>query len=178
MAATLELRLRGDGAFEAALGGLLRGFDNLEPLLESFGVSLESSTIERFDTETAPDGSAWQQSIRAKEEGGQTLTDSAQLRSSIHSEASNGSVRWGSNKIYARIHNEGFDKTVTVGSHSRTITQAFGRALPGGLVVQVASFERAMKMPARPFLGISAEDEAELVALTEEYAADLAGGAA
>jgi phage virion morphogenesis protein len=175
MAATLELRLRGDRAFDAALGGLLAGFDNLEPLMERFGVYLESSTIERFDTETAPDGSAWDQSIRAKEEGGQTLTDSSQLRSSIHAEPANGSVRWGSNKVYARIHNEGFDKTVTVAGHSRTITQAFGRALPGGLVVQVASFERAMKMPKRPFLGINAEDEAELVTITEKYAAEIGG---
>lgn len=175
MAATMQLRLRGDRAFEAALGGLVAGFDNLEPLAERFGVYLESATIERFETETAPDGSAWDKSIRAKEEGGQTLTDSSQLRSSIHSEPANGSVRWGSNKIYARIHNEGFDGTVTVGAHSRTITQAFGRQLPGGLVVQVASFERAMKMPKRTFLGINSEDEAELIALTEEYAAEIGG---
>lgn len=178
MAATMELRLRGDRAFEAALGGLARGFDNLEPLMADFGVYLESSTIERFDAETAPDGTPWQQSVRAKEEGGQTLTDSSQLRSSIHSEPANGSVRWGSNKIYARIHNEGFDGTVTVGAHSRTITQAFGRQLPGGLVVQVASFERAMKMPKRTFLGINAEDEVELLTLTELYAARVAGGLA
>ena len=107
---------------------------------------------------------------------GKTLTDSAQLKGSIHSEPANGSVRWGSNKVYARIHNEGFDGTVTVGAHSRSITQAFGRQLPGGLTVQVASFERHMNMPARTFLGINAEDEAELITLTEEYAADLAGG--
>ena len=173
MAATMDLRLQGDGRFELAIGSLIAGFENTEPLAEIFGVYLESSTIERFDSETAPDGTRWQQSIRAREEGGKTLTDSSQLRSSIHSEASNGSVRWGSNKVYARIHNEGFDGTVTVGAHTRTITQAFGRSLPGGLTVQVGSFERAMNMPARTFLGINAEDEAELIALAEDYAADL-----
>lgn len=165
MAATLELRLRGDGAFEAALGGLVRGFDNLEPLMEIFGVYLESSTIERFDTETAPDGSAWQQSIRAKEEGGQTLTDSSQLRSSIHAEAANGSVRWGSNKIYARMMNDG--GTIRAKGGGKLKFQ-----LPGGLGFR--SVEE-VTIPARPFLGINAEDEAELVALTEEYAAEIEG---
>jgi phage gpG-like protein len=175
MAATLELRLKGERAFEIALGGIVSAFDNTEPLAEIFGGYLESSTIERFETETAPDGTAWTKSIRAKEEGGQTLTDSSQLRSSIHAEPANGSVRWGSNKIYARIHNEGFDGTVTVGAHSRTMTQAFGRQLPGGLTVQVASFERSMKMPKRTYLGINAEDEAELIALAEDYAIDAGG---
>lgn len=165
MAATLELRLRGDRAFEAALGGLLAGFDNLEPLAERFGVYLESSTIERFDTETAPDGSAWQQSIRAKEEGGQTLTDSSQLRSSIHAEAANGSVRWGSNKIYARMMNDG--GTIRAKGGGKLKFQ-----LPGGLGFRSVD---EVTIPARPFLGINAEDEAELVALTEKYAAEIGG---
>lgn len=168
MAATLELRLRGDGAFEAVLGGLVRGFDNLEPLMEIFGVYLESSTIERFDTETAPDGSAWQQSIRAKEEGGQTLTDSSQLRSSIHAEPSSSSVRWGSNKINARMMNDG--GTIRAKGGGKLTFQ-----LPGGLGFRSVD---QVTIPARPFLGINAEDEAELVALTEDFAADLLGGAA
>ena len=168
MAATLELRVRGDGAFEAALGGLVRGFDNLEPLMERFGGYLESSTIERFDTETAPDGSAWDQSIRAKEEGGQTLTDSAQLKSSIHSEPSGGSVRWGSNKIYARMMNDG--GTIRAKNADRLRFR-----LPGGL--GFVSVDQ-VTIPARPFLGINAEDEAELVTLAEIYAADAAGGLA
>jgi phage gpG-like protein len=165
MAATMELRLRGDRAFEAALGGLVAGFDNLEPLAEIFGVYLESSTIERFETETAPDGSTWDKSIRAKETGGQTLTDSSRLRSSIHAEPANGSVRWGSNKIYARMMNDG--GTIRAKGGGRLTFK-----LPGGLGF------RSMKevtIPARPFLGINAEDEAELIALAEDYAADIGG---
>lgn len=168
MAATMELRLRGDRAFEAALGGLVAGFDNLEPLAEIFGTYLESSTIERFDTETAPDGSPWTPSIRAKQEGGQTLTDSSQLRSSIHAEAANGSVRWGSNKIYARMMNDG-------GTIRAKNADKLRFRLPGGLgFVSVDE----VTIPARTFLGINAEDEAELLTRAEEYAADAAGGLA
>ncbi|QDH35847.1 phage virion morphogenesis protein [Porphyrobacter sp. YT40] len=165
MAATMQLRLRGDGVMEAALGALVRGFDDLEPLAEIFGTYLESSTIERFDAEVGPDGQPWDKSIRAKEEGGQTLTDSSQLRSSIHAEAANGSVRWGSNKIYARMMNDG--GTIRAkGSGKLTFR------LPGGLGFRSVD---EVTIPARPFLGINAEDEAELIALTEDYAASLGG---
>lgn len=166
MAATMQLRLRGDRAFEAALGGLVAGFDNLEPLMADFGTYLESSTIERFDNETAPDGSAWDKSIRAKETGGQTLTDSSQLRSSIHAEPANGSVRWGSNRIYARMMNDG-------GTIRPKSADKLSFRLPGGLgFVSVDE----VTIPARPYLGINAEDEVELLNLTELYAARIAGG--
>ena len=165
MAATMQLRLRGDGVMEVALGALVRGFDDLEPLAERLGLYLESSTIERFDNEAGPDGQPWEKSIRAKEEGGQTLTDSSQLRSSIHAEPANGSVRWGSNKIYARIHNEG-------GTIRPKSADKLKFRLPGGL--GFVSVDQ-VTIPARPFHGINAEDEAELLALTEEYAAELGG---
>lgn len=165
MAATMELRLRGDGVMEAALGRIIAGFDNIEPLAEIFGTYLEASTIERFDTETAPDGSPWTPSIRARETGGQTLTDSSQLRSSIHHEASNGAVRWGSNKIYARIQNEG--GTIRAKGGGKLTFP-----LPGGLGFRSVD---QVTIPARPFLGINAEDEAELVTRAEEYAANLGG---
>lgn len=165
MAATLELRLRGEGAFEAALGGLLRGIDNLEPLMERFGNYLESSTTERFDTGTAVDGSQWTPSIRAREEGGQTLKDGGDLAKSIHNEPANGSVRWGSKSIYARIHQEG--GTIRAKGGGKLTFQ-----LPGGLGFRSVD---EVTIPARPFLGINAEDEAELLALTEEYAAEIGG---
>ncbi|WP_086733813.1 phage virion morphogenesis protein [Erythrobacter colymbi] len=168
MAATMELRLRGDRVFDKVLTRIVAGFEDSEPLMEIFGGYLESSTIERFDTETAVDGSAWDKSVRAKEEGGQTLTDSSQLRSSIHAEPAKGSVRWGSNLIYARIQNDGGVIRAKGGGKLRF-------KLPGGLGFRSVD---QVTIPARTFLGINAEDEAELLALAEDYAADLAGGLA
>lgn len=165
MAATMQLRLRGDGVMELALGALVRGFDDLQPLAEIYGTYLESSTIERFDAEVGPDGQPWDKSIRAKETGGQTLTDSSQLRSSIHADTANGSVSWGSNKIYARMMNDG--GTIRSKSGGKLTFR-----LPGGLGFRSVD---EVTIPARPFLGINAEDEAELLALTEEYAAELGG---
>jgi phage virion morphogenesis protein len=166
---SVEFRLETSGALaiERALAGLVMRFDDIEPLMSGIGVYLEGATIERFDTQSAPDGSRWSPSLRARTEGGKTLTDTSQLRSSITSEADSNSVAVGTNKIYAGIHQ--FGGTIRAKSAAGLRFQ-----LPGGL-----GFRRVMavEMPARPFLGLSSEDETEILAQVEDYARDAAGGA-
>ncbi|WP_067734488.1 phage virion morphogenesis protein [Novosphingobium naphthalenivorans] len=173
--AAFQLTAAGDHRIELALGGLVEAFGDLTPLMEGFGLTLESGVTDRFDTETAPNGSKWERSQRVKKHGGKTLTLSAQLRSSMHSIASSTRVETGTNKVYAGVHNDGFDGTVTVPTHSRTIDEAFGRPLRAPITFTVQSFERAMHMPQRQFLGLSSEDEAELLAQAEDYARDAWG---
>lgn len=168
------------------MAGLVVAFGDLSELMAGFGVTLESSTTDRFETETAPDGSAWQKSQRIldaeadEDETGtpKTLTLSGQLRASVHSIASSDRVELGTNKIYAGVHQDGFDGTVTVPTHSRTIDEAFGKPLRAPVTFTVQSFERAMNMPQRQFLGLSSEDEVELLAQAEDYARDAWDGAA
>jgi phage virion morphogenesis protein len=174
--ASVQLTSTGALAIERRLAGLVEAFDDLTPLMESFGVTLETSTTDRFDTETAPDGSSWTPSQRVKEHGGKTLTLSAQLRLSTHSIASAHQVEFGTNKVYAGVHQDGFDATVTVPTHSRTIEEAFGRRLKAPITFTVKSFERAMNIPQREFLGLSAEDEVELLAQAEDYARSALAG--
>ena len=160
MVARFELDIRGDAQAARALDQLAEAMGDLSPLAEIYGTYLESATIGRFDDETAPDGSAWSKSIRAREEGGKTLSDSGQLRSSITHNAFSDRVEVGSNKIYAGVHQDG--ATIRPKSADKL---AF--ALPGGLgFVQVDE----VTIPARPFLGLSQDDEVELAALTEDYA--------
>jgi len=177
MSVEFRLETTGAQAIERSLAGLVTKFGDIEPLMTDIGVYLESATIERFDNETAPDGSRWTPSARAKRDSGKTLTDTAQLRSSITSEASGSSVAVGTNKIYARIHQLGFDGTIQVKGHKRTIHEAFGRSLKAPVTFDVDPFERLLNMPARPFLGLSAEDETEILAQVEDYARDAVGGA-
>lgn len=167
MSAEFRLQSTGALAIERALAGLVARFGDLTPLMEGIGLTLESATIDRFDTETAPDGSKWKPSLRAKTEGGKTLTDTSQLRSSVTSEADATSVAVGTNKIYAGAHQ--FGATIRAKS-----AKGLRFALPGGL-----GFRRVMQveLPARPFLGLSAEDETEILAQIEDYARDAAPGA-
>lgn len=167
--AAFTLTTEGQRDIEMRLGALVRAGNELSTLMGDISHYLEQTTIERFDTETAPDGSKWTPSQRAKEEGGKTLTDSAVLRQSQRAIADADSVEVGSNIEYARVHNEGFDGTVKVGVHVRTVRQIFGRPLPGGLSFKVGPFDREMKMPQRQFLGLSSEDEEEILALTDDH---------
>ncbi|MBA4781169.1 phage virion morphogenesis protein [Blastomonas sp.] len=166
---SISARVQGSAAIDARLAALAAANGDLSDLMDGIGLYLETSTLERFENETDPDGKPWEKSQRAKDEGGKTLTDSSRGKSSITYDYSPSDVEIGTNVIYMRPHQYGMDEAVTVPAHTRTINQAFGRSLPGGLTIQVGAFERQMKMPKRSFLGINGEDEEEILALAEDY---------
>lgn len=134
-----------------ALSHLVRAGADLSPAMREIGAALEASTQIRFEREVDPDGARWIASLRAQEEGGQTLTDTARLRNSITWEANRDSVQVGTNVIYAAVHQFG----------------AFIRAKAGGyLKFKIGdrwSSKRQVKIPARPFLGISEGDRIEII---------------
>lgn len=152
---------------EHILDALLETSSDLSPLMERIGMALESSTIERFDDERAPDGSRWAPSARAQTEGGKTLTDSARLKQSIGYVAGSDQVEVGTNTVYAGAHQSPSGK---VRSHRRTITQAFGLPLRSPVEVMVPGHSR--DMPARKFIGLSGDDEQEIEALGRGYFAE------
>lgn len=160
MSAAFRLDTKGGREIELRLGALVAAFGDLTPLMDGFGLTLESATIDAFDTETAPDGTRWTPSLRARQQGGKTLTDTAQLRASITSQAGADSVEVGTNKIYAGVHQ--FGATIRAKTSKGLRFQ-----LPGGL-----GFRRVMEVeiPARPFLGLSAASGEELLAQAEDYA--------
>lgn len=176
MVASVEIRADGLSRVEQRLGDIAAHVEDMSELMDRFGLYLESSTIDRFDDETAPDGTPWEPSQRALADGGKTLTDSGLLRSSITYVAGRDQVEWGSNLEYARRHQEGFSGSEEVSAHERTIRTAFGRALPGPLTVNVGPFTRQANTPRREFLGVSMEDEVQLLGLAEDYLLEAAGG--
>lgn len=115
----------------------LEGFQMAE-LTDAAGAILESSTLDRFDTKTAPDGAAWVPWSKAYDDTRgdrhSLLVEEGDLRDSIASYSTGGAVHVGSNLIYAAHHHFGGDE---IGSG----------------------------IPARPYLGISDEDEIDLADL-------------
>lgn len=153
------------GAATAFAGLQAMGAD-LRPLLEDVGLELETSAVERFDTNVAPDGVAWPPSIRVREKGGRTLVETARLRDSIHYRVEDDAVEVGSNVLYAGVHQVG-----------ATIT-AKGEALHFQLATGAHVTVQSVKIPARPFLGISPADDVAIVEIAgEHYRAALGGGA-
>lgn len=118
-------------------------------ILDDFGKYLEDEAIYRFETETGPDGQPWQQSLRAKEEGGQTLTDDGHLRNSITHEATADKLEVGSARLYAAIHQ--FGGEIRPKTAKKLAFRIGGRLILADKVT----------MPARPFLGFTDADEQE-----------------
>lgn len=154
-----------DGDVRAALGRLLAAAEDMTPLMDLLGAHLTQTTRERFEDGKGPDGTPWPPSARATAQGGQTLVDSARLLGSIGHEAGRAYVEVGTNVIYAAIHQRG-----------GTIRARSGGKLKfriGGAFVAVDS----VTMPARPFLGVSAEDVAEIRLIVNDYLSGAAGAA-
>ena len=149
--------------FDSAIANGLRQLSDLTPLMERIGTNLETSVSERFKTGTGPGGIAWPVSIRARETGGATLVDKGHLRDSIVSEADAQSVRVGTNKEYAHVHQFGAFIEPTAADGDATAKLAF--TLPNGQFVMVDQVE----IPARPFIGFDAKDEADIGDTVEAY---------
>jgi phage virion morphogenesis protein len=148
-------------AVQAALNRLrsnLPSEGDMTPVMKSLGRVLLTGTQLRFRAGKAPDDQQWKASLRAALHGGQTLRDSGGLLGSITYEAGNGSVAVGTNKVYAAIHQFG-------GSIKAKGAKSLAFRLAGGGFAQV----RSVTMPARPFLGASDTDQAELLRVLQAH---------
>jgi phage virion morphogenesis protein len=139
---------------------------DLTPLMADIATYLESSTIERFETETDPKGKRWTKSIRAKVQGGKTLTDSGVGRQSIASDSNATQARVGTGLGYMIAHQLG----ITIRPKK---AKALRFQIPGGGFVMVAK----VTLPKREFIGLATEDREEILALTQDFVAAAAASA-
>lgn len=146
---SLNLTLTYDdlGVTAAAAQLTAMGRDLQSEILAPIGALLESTTLERFDTNVGPDGQAWEPSLRAKITGGRTLVDKGHLRDSIHYAVEADAVEIGSAHLTAGVHQ--FGATI----HAKT-GAGLNFMLADGLRVTVDT----VTIPERPFVGLSAED--------------------
>lgn len=129
--------------------------DRREPL-EAIGAAWESSTKARFESGTAPDGSPWKKSERARRDGGKTLVDTARLKGSITHKADGDTVEVGTNVEYAAAHQFGSQRA---GAHAVPLHLPSGADPTAGLII----------LPARPFIGINDDDYATFAEILEGF---------
>ena len=145
-----------DQAVQAAFTRLLKSGQDSQPLLASVGEIVLNSTRARFADEEDPDGNPWEPlkaSTRARKTKNpdRILTASGLLGgSSINIRAGRRQVEIGSSRLYAATHQFGAKKG-QFGSTQR------GAPIPWG------------DIPARPFLGLSAQDKEDIEATISDY---------
>ncbi len=177
--ARIEVQIN-DHAAIAGLNELIARGSDISPLMAMLGEKLADSTIDRFATSTAPDGSPWapnaHTAIRqaldrnkgsfSKRTGALTKTgkqiaagkkpligETRALSTTIHYQLlGRDTVVIGSGMVYAGTHQFGAKK----GAFGKTRR---GAPIPWG------------DIPARPFLGISARDEQTITNVINEYLA-------
>lgn len=166
-----------DRQFQAAMVELLARGRALEPAFKSIGEMMLRSTDQRFrdqvDQEGAPwlpISAAWRDEKQRRGHIQKILQMRGRLRGSVTYKASNDRVAVGSNVIYAAIHQLGGD----INQPERTQVLAFqgpatkpgrfiSRAKAGkakkAVTIRIATIKaRTISMPARPYLGLSADD--------------------
>lgn len=152
--------------------------DHKAELLESIGAVVESQTRRRIsDEKTAPDGTPWapwSADYAKTRHGNQSLLQGAgNLLDSIENQVQRSSVRIGSPLPYSGVHQDGFSGAVQVPAHIRRITQAFGKALAFPVYSSVGSFTRMMEIPQRQYLGLSSDNQTELLAVIGDFWQDM-----
>lgn len=153
------------------MSGLQSGLDELNgkltdmrPLWEGIGQAVVSETVQRFSKEQAPDGSRWEQSVRAKEEGGKTLTDRGHLRDSITYSLSATGVEVGTDMVYAAIHQFGGKTAPHVIRPTEKKAWKFGNVFAkfGNVFAKKVNHPGSV-IPARPFLGVGKKERAAIL---------------
>tara|TARA_R110001592_G_scaffold104697_1_gene294544 strand:- start:50330 stop:50776 length:447 start_codon:yes stop_codon:yes gene_type:complete len=141
----LKTEVKNLEAIDDAVAAMIAAAGDLTPVMDDIGASLVVSTQYRFEIGQGPDGVDWTASKRVEALGGQTLVDKTHLFSSMTHEPASDQVAVGSNMVYAAIHNFG-GKT--------------GR-------------NKSVDMPARPYLGIDADDETMIMEKLTAYLAEV-----
>lgn len=147
----------------AALDRLGAAMADPTPAMRSLGDYFMRSTRQRFQEGTAPDGSVWapKSPVTLARHPGKTqpLIRDGFLSRSISAEAFPDRVEWGSDRAYAAVQQFG------------AAQGAFGRTSRGGPIPWG-------NIPARPFLGISAEDEVAVLDIIDEWLTEAAAAGA
>ena len=158
------------GEIPSALAQVLGVLEKPRPLLQAIGEYGIDSTMQRFRTGKAPDGSAWAPksatTLARHPRGGRKplIGESRALSTTIAYQVGNKSVAWGSNQVYAAVQQ--FGATITPKKARRLMIP-----MPGGRVVGAAR----VTIPARPIVGFGAKDEEAARGAIEDWLAVVTG---
>ena len=158
-----SIRIEGD---TRAMLRKIRSFSEIDKksINAALAEGVRESTLERFKESKDPSGKKWKTSIRASSENGKTLIQSSQLRNSINSVSDATGFAVGTNAKHAATHQ--------FGEPGRTIRARKKKALRFMVDGKWVSKKQVrIRIPARPFLGLSDEDMREIKATVEDFIA-------
>ncbi len=168
MAGTCRLRLEGD---IRGLKKRIRQFSEMDKkrLNRVLSSVVRTSTLERFKRSRTPEGKRWQPSRRAQTEAGKTLIQSGILKNSIRKASNDSGFAVGTNNIYAATHQFG-DPGRRITIRAKTSRGLIFKI--GDQWIRKKQVTIRVRIPARPFLGLSEDDMAEIKGTVEDFFED------
>jgi phage virion morphogenesis protein len=135
----------------AALEDIAKALTDMTPLMREIGDALVASTTKRFGEGTAPDGTKWQPksatTLARSIDPRPLFGGSGSLSRQIFYEAASDSVLIGSDRPYAAM--------MQFGGTKEAFPHLWG------------------DIPARPFLGLSQDDESEIIEIISAHLTDM-----
>ncbi|KMK68571.1 phage virion morphogenesis protein [Puniceibacterium sp. IMCC21224] len=180
-----------DAELRAKLQDMIGRMDRPVGFFKNVGEHLLNSTRDNFESESSPDGVPWAQlkpaTVRARQKRKQTpikilqATKNTGLMASINHrtmEVGDGQVSIGSPKVYAAIHQLG--GTIKKAARQATIYQnydkrtdtfdpTFRRKSKSNFASEVTIPAHEITIPARPYLGVSAEDQEIIIEIADAW---------
>jgi phage virion morphogenesis protein len=135
-----------------ALEELHRRLGDLTTPFNDIAEYLHQSTDDRFKQKVAPDGSPWaplSAVTLARKKGTGILREKGTLQDTLRHQVTSTELAFGTDRPYGAVHQFGQKKGASGSSK--------GRAIPWG------------DIPARPYLGLSSDDETEVVHIIHDY---------
>lgn len=155
-----------DQAVREGLARLGRAAARPEAALKNIALHLVQSTVERVRQERSPDGQPWaplNPDYAAAKRGPGMLREMGNAGGMIASLSwellGGSSVEVGTNRVYARIHQLG--GVIRPKRADHLVFRLGGRTVVA----------RQVTIPARPWLGVSVDDQVEILAIVEHFIA-------
>jgi len=163
-----------------ALDDLAERLGDLTTPLNDIAEYLYQSTDDRFRQQVAPDGSPWAPlaaSTLERKKGPRILREKGTLQDTLRHNVSNNELAFGTDRVYGAIHQLGGKIEHAARSQQVYFRQGKDGSVGNRFVKKNRSnFSQwatrgasSTEMQARPYLGLSSEDETEILAIVGDY---------
>lgn len=177
--AMLEVTLN-ESQVSKAIEELSQHLGNLSTPLNDIAEYLHQSTDNRFRQQVAPDGSPWAPlapSTLAQKKGTRILREKGTLQDTLRHRVSNNELAFGTDRPYGAIHQ--FGGKIEHAARSQqvyfrqgkdgTVGNRFVKKNRSNFSQWAARGASSTDITARPYLGLSSEDETEILAIVGDY---------
>lgn len=162
-----------------ALEQLVERLGSLRTPLLDIAEYLHQSTDSRARRQISPDGTPWaplSPRTLARKKGNKILRESGALLDTLRHQVNGDDLSFGTDRPYGAIHQFGGkvehaarSQQVYFKEKGGVVGNRFVKKSKSNFAQWVTHGARSVEMPARPYLGLSTEDEAEILEIVSDY---------